>query len=185
MADQRTALGRKLTENQQYHRTATQRFQADLKEDRICRARKTGEDIDSLVQNDQLQEARSKIKRWYREAKGHQSPPTSEGLEQTLTLREDIYRQLPLEGEPLPILVQPVSISDGPPYGEEIAASVRKLRMVRAGGATGVDQGERCRHREVGKISEYNASSALGQIHPRGNGMENDGTHTEGWMRVQ
>ena len=40
LADQRAALGRKLTANQQECRTLAQRFQAALKEDRICRMRK-------------------------------------------------------------------------------------------------------------------------------------------------
>ena len=53
LEDHRTELGRKITENQQEHRMATQMFQAALKEDRRCRARKVGEEIELLVVNDQ------------------------------------------------------------------------------------------------------------------------------------
>ena len=90
------------------------------------------------MENDQLREAWSKTQRWYQEAKGHQAPPTREQLEHTSTLREDLYMRLPPEGEPLSILVQPVSIADGPTEGEEIAAAVRNLWSDQAGGPLGM-----------------------------------------------
>ena len=49
--------------------------------------------------------------------------------------------QCPPEGEPLPILVQPVSIADGPPEGGEIVATVRELRLGRVGGPSGMKAG--------------------------------------------
>ena len=67
------------------------------------------------MSNDKVREAWSKNQRWYREAKGHQVPPTSEQLDQTSTLREDLYRQRPTEGESIPILIQTVSVEDKPP----------------------------------------------------------------------
>ena len=75
-----------------------------------------------------MREAWIKIQRWYREAKDKQVTPTREGLEHTSTLGEDIYRRRPQEGEPIPILLQPVSIADGPLEGEDILFSVHKLR---------------------------------------------------------
>ena len=80
----------------------------------------------------------SKTKRWYREAKEHQVPPTSEQLDQTSTLREDLYRHRPPEDESITILVQPVSIKDGPPEVGNIAAAVRTLRSIRSGGPSGM-----------------------------------------------
>ena len=88
--------------------------------------------------DDQLREVWSKIQMWYQEAKGHQTPPTIEGLEYTSTLSEDLFRRRPPEGEATPILVQPVCIADGPPEGEEIASAVRKLRAGRAKGPSGM-----------------------------------------------
>ena len=90
--------------------------------------------------NDQLREAWSKIQSWYQVAKGHRDPPNREGLEQISTLREDLYRQRPPEGEPIPILLQMLSIVDGTPEGGEIAASVHKLRAGRAGGPSGMKE---------------------------------------------
>ena len=71
-------------------------------------------------------------------SQGSPSYPTREGLEQTSTPREDLYRWQPLGGEPIPILVQPVSIAEGPLEGEEITAEVRKIRTGRAGGPSGM-----------------------------------------------
>ena len=49
LADQRAALGRKLTANQGEQRMLMRRFQAALKEDRRCRVRRDGKGINSLV----------------------------------------------------------------------------------------------------------------------------------------
>ena len=79
-----------------------------------------------------------KIQRWYRESNGHRSTLNIEGLEHTSTLRYDLYRQPPQEGEPIPILVQLVSIADGPPEIEDITFAVRKLLIGRSGGLLGI-----------------------------------------------
>ena len=81
--NQRTALRRTHTAGQRELRTAMRRFQTELKEDRRCRARKAGEDIETLVETDQMREEWSKIQRWYQEANGHPTPPTRKGLEHT------------------------------------------------------------------------------------------------------
>ena len=109
-----------------------------MKEDRISRTRRAGEEIEALVSKDQVREAWSKTQLWYQEDKGHRVPPTSEQLYQTSTLREDLYRQRPLEGESIPILVQPVSIKDGPPEVGEIAATVKRIWSGRTGGPSGM-----------------------------------------------
>ena len=69
---------------------------------------------------------------------GKPVPSTSEQLYQTSTLREDLYRHHPPEVESIPILVQSVSIGDGPPDIGDIVVTVRKLRSGRAGGPSGM-----------------------------------------------
>ena len=71
-------------------------------------------------------------------SQGYPSSPTIEILEQTSTLQEDLYRRRPLEGDPLPIVAQPVSIADRLPEGEEIAAVLRKIRTAQAGVPSGM-----------------------------------------------
>ena len=61
-----------------------------------------------------MRKAWSKMQKLYLESKGHQYPLNREGLEHTSTLREDIYRQHKPGGEPIPILVLLVSITDTP-----------------------------------------------------------------------
>ena len=95
---------------------------------------KAGEEIKELVANNKTREAWRKIKRWYQEVNSCQAHPTREGMEQNSTLQEDIYRRRPPEGEPIPILVQTVIISDGPPEGEEISVAVWKLQVGYSGG---------------------------------------------------
>ena len=107
IADQRTELGRKIRTNQGEHRVLTRQFQAALKEGRIIRLRRAGEEIKALVPNNQVREALSKTKRWYQEAKGHRVPPTSEHLDQNSILQEDLYRHRPPDCESITILVQP------------------------------------------------------------------------------
>ena len=129
IADQRTALVRKSRTNQGELRELMQRFQAALKEYRRSRVRRVGEEIESLVSNDQVREVRSKNQRWYLEAKGHQVPPTSDQLNQTSTLQGGLYRKLTPKGENIPILVQQVSIVERPPEVVEMAAAIRKREV--------------------------------------------------------
>ena len=98
-----------------------------MREDRQFRVRIAREEIEALVSKYQVREAWSKTQWWYLEAKGHRVPPTSEQLDQTSILQEDLYRQRPPKGEPLPILVKLVSIADGPSEVGEIVAVVSKL----------------------------------------------------------
>ena len=95
--------------------------------------------VDQVIS--QLKEAWSKINRWCLEANCHQAPTTSEGLEKTSTLWEDLYSRRPPEGEPLPNLVKPLSIADRPPEGEDITIAVRKLRTGRPRGPSGIKVG--------------------------------------------
>ena len=117
---------------------ATRRFQEALKEDRRYRVRKAGEEIETLVESAQTREVWINIQRWYLQEKGHPTPPTREGLEHDSTLREDLYRRRPPEGEAIPILVQPVSITYGPPEGEYIIVTVRRLCLVQGRGLPGM-----------------------------------------------
>ena len=62
------------------------------------------------------------------------------GLEQTSTLRDNLYRQIPPEGAEIPILLQPEEIHNGSPEGEEIVVAVQGLCMGRVGGLYGTTE---------------------------------------------
>ena len=71
----------------------------------------------------------------------HQCTPpasTREGLENISTKRDDLYRQRPPEGKPIPILAHPEMIPEKPPGEEEITEAVRKVRRGRAGVPSGI-----------------------------------------------
>ena len=51
--------------------------------------------------------------------------------------------------------------------------------------ATGGDQGEISGHRDVGQSGDCNIGSILGGIHPGGIDVDNDGSYTKYWWRVQ
>ena len=70
--------------------------QETVQEDRRGRVSKTGADIEALVEADQMREAWIKIHSWFQQAKGHTTPVNRDKLEQTSTLREDVYRQCPM-----------------------------------------------------------------------------------------
>ena len=75
-------------------------------------------EVEALVAEGQTREAWSKIQRWYQQVKVHLSPPTREGLDHTSTLKEELYMRHLMEGESIPILVQPAETIDGPPVKE-------------------------------------------------------------------
>ena len=60
----------------------------------------------------------------YLQAKGQPIRTTIEVLEYTSTLREDLYRWRPPEGEEILILVQTVRIADDTPEGEVIVVEM-------------------------------------------------------------
>ena len=70
--------------------------QEALQEDRRGRVSNTGAEIEALVEAEQMREAWIKIHSWFQQAKGHTTPVNRDKLEQTSTLREDVYRQCPM-----------------------------------------------------------------------------------------
>ena len=151
------------------------------------------------MENYQLREAWSKIQRWYQEVKGHQGSPSSPNQRSTGTNLNPAVG--PLQAAPTGGRATTNHVTTGKYCGQayerrEYCGSSAETpdgtggRTIRHEGrksedmATGGNQGERFRHREVGQIGEYNAGSVPGRINPGGNGMDDNGTHTEGWRRV-
>ena len=58
-------------------------------------------------------------------------------MENTSTLREDLYRRRHPRGEVIPIILQPSMIAGKTPKGEEIVVLVQILQTGRAGGPSG------------------------------------------------
>eukprot|EP00978_Attheya_sp_CCMP212_P028132 scaffold96327_cov32-Attheya_sp.AAC.1 len=108
--------------------------------DRTRRVEIAGANVEALLQKDppDLQGAWNAIKSWYREAGDRASPPSRDTLEKVTAESIALYRKEAPPGESIPILVEPVAVSDEIPEMEEIAEAVRKLRNNRAGGPSGI-----------------------------------------------
>ena len=81
-----------------------------------------------------VREAWVRISQWYRQVRGAHAPPTKEALDDLKEERAELYRCRPPEGLRVPIRVQQSYIKDCIPTEAEVAASVRGLKVVRAGG---------------------------------------------------
>ena len=97
-----------------------------------------GEEIEALLADDQTREAWIKIQRWYQQANGHPTSPTREVLEYTSTLREDLYRRHPPEGDAIQILVKPENITDNTQEEKEILVAERRQQTGLVGGPSGI-----------------------------------------------
>ena len=90
IADIRAVLRRAHQASAQEVRQAQQSFQRALRCDMQQRVREAGEEIDSLLESDQKNEAWKRIASWYRQASGGRAPPSREHLDQIATERADL-----------------------------------------------------------------------------------------------
>ena len=82
----------------------------------------------------EVQEAWTQIPRWYRQARGEQSPPTTEELDKITVARAELYMCRTPEGLKVPLLVGKADIEEGIPIEAKVAEAVRGLKGVRLGG---------------------------------------------------
>jgi hypothetical protein len=140
LIDTRLALRRAVGHDQAAIRRLTRRIQASLQADRKLRVEKAGDNVEALLQKEppDLQGAWNALKGWYRVAGDRAPPPSWDTLEKVTAEREDLYRKETPPGESIPIMVEPVAVSDEIPAMEEIAEAVKKLRNNRSGGPSGI-----------------------------------------------
>ena len=70
--------------------------------------------------------------------KGRPDPPARATLEWITADRVDLYSYVPSPGEKIPFTVAPVEVDDSVPTEDEIEDAVKKLRMNRSGGPSGI-----------------------------------------------
>ena len=100
---------------------------------------KAGVDTEVIVALDQKREAHRKIQRWYQQSKGHPTPPTREGMDNTSILKENLYMWCSLEVEAILAQLQLEMIADDTLEGEDITMAVWRQQMGRAVGPSGID----------------------------------------------
>jgi hypothetical protein len=140
MIDSRVAMRRLEGHDRAAIRRLTRRIQASLKVDRKRRVTIAGEKVEALLAQEtpDLQGAWNALKGWYREAGDRAPPPSRDTLEKVTKERIDLYTKEAPPGDPIPIIVDPVEVSDEIPGEEEIADAVKRLRNNRSGGPSGI-----------------------------------------------
>eukprot|EP00978_Attheya_sp_CCMP212_P034080 scaffold141091_cov56-Attheya_sp.AAC.1 len=133
LIDTRLALRRVEGHEQAAIRRLIRRVKASMNADRTRWVEIAGANVEALLQ-------KVPLKGWYRKAGDRAPPPSRDTLEKvTATERIALYRKEAPPGESIPILVEPVAVSDEIPEMEDIAeAAVRKLRNNRSGGPSGI-----------------------------------------------
>ena len=83
-------------------------------------------------------EAWIRMRGCYKDALDRPPPPAKVSLATMISEREELYRNFPSPGETIPVRYLPFSVDAGIPENEDISWAVRKLRLNRLGGPSGI-----------------------------------------------
>ena len=111
---------------------------AALRGDRAARTAQVGEAIEHELTRGDVQEAFRYLKGLYRTATETTTRPCPQTMVRQTTERIALYARRDSPGEPLPINVDPILITDGAPTDGELREAVTDLTNGRAGGASGM-----------------------------------------------
>ena len=81
-----------------------------------------------------VKEAWDHLARWYRQARGKQAHPTSNGLDQESAFRAELYRCRTSARLKVPMLVHPGVVNNDIPTEAEVELAVQGLKGGRTGG---------------------------------------------------
>jgi hypothetical protein len=110
-----------------------------LNRDRQRRMDKVAEEIESYLTADNPKEAYRKLQGWYKQRSGRPPKPTYRDEEITRKEYEKLFGAEEPPGEDIPIHIFPTpEIDDEPPTEQEIINALKKLRLGKAPGATGI-----------------------------------------------
>lgn len=99
---------------------------------------KAGEKLETLLATNDLQGAWRTLKAWYKHSCGRAPRPTREDLAKVSAEYAALYTAEPCQGQPVPILVAPVSVNDEIPTEEEIEEAVTRQKTKKAAGPSGM-----------------------------------------------
>jgi hypothetical protein len=109
-----------------------------LQKDRTNRTAKVGAAVEAELAGGNVQEAFRHLKGWYRAATEMQAKPCYHTMERQTLERVDLYARRESAGNPLPINVTPVEISNDTPTDGELWQVVGELTNGQAAGASGM-----------------------------------------------
>ena len=136
LVDTRVALRKQNRMGKAEGRRLTRKIKASLKEDRIARAKATGEACEGALRQGNVQEAFRHLQGWYQAASEVALRPCFLALERQTQDREELYGRVPPPGAPIPININPHPILDSIPTDPEIRDVVQSLRFGQAGGTS-------------------------------------------------
>jgi hypothetical protein len=110
-----------------------------LNKDRKCRMDKVAEEIESYLTANSPKEAFHKLQNWYKERSGRPPKPTLGDAEATRKEYEKLFGAEHPPGEDIPIHISPTPhVNDDPPSEKEIIEALKRIRLGKAPGATGI-----------------------------------------------
>jgi hypothetical protein len=118
-------------------RRLTRRIRASLKQDWVVRAADVGSTIEAKLAGGNVQEAFCHLKGWYCMAMDMQAKPCFQTMERQTSEQVDLYLRRQSPGAPLPILIDPIKISNNPSPDGEIRDAVAQLLNGHAAGVSG------------------------------------------------
>ena len=155
MVDQRTSLRREGRLSQKEGRRLGRKIRAAVKADRRERARRAGEKLMEHLGKGEVREAFGTIWGWHKSVEPKAAKPCWRTMEEQTRGREDLYKDQPPPGEPIPRNAERASSEDAPPADEELRRATKRSGNGKSGGASamraedlkewlwGVEEGER------------------------------------------
>ncbi len=114
------------------------RISVSLQKDRTNQTAKVGAVVEAELARGNVQEAFCHLKGWYRAATEMQAKPCYHTMERPMLERVDLYARRESAGDPLPINVTPVKISDDAPMDGKLWQVAGKLTNGQVAGASGM-----------------------------------------------
>ena len=115
------------------------RVHRGLKKDRQARSDKVAEEIETLLLEDQVKKAYGVLSGWYKDVTGRAPKPTFRDEEETRSEYQKLFTEEEPPGESIPIHIHPRPVvDDGPPSEAEIVEGLKKMKLNKSPGATGI-----------------------------------------------
>jgi exonuclease III len=111
----------------------------NLKEDRKARTDRVAEQIEKHLMKNQVKEAYETLQGWYKDISGRAPKPTYNDESETRAEYEKLFSKEDPPGTAIPIHIRPrPEIADGPPTEEEVVQALKKMRLRKSPGASGI-----------------------------------------------
>jgi hypothetical protein len=109
-----------------------------VNKDRRARAEAAAALAENYLKGGEVHEAYAAIQGWYRGVTNKPPKPTHRDEESVRREYETLFTRADPEGEPIPIHIEPTPINDEPPNENEVVKALKRLRLGKSPGASGI-----------------------------------------------